>query len=63
MQDLPWRDIWSADNPVVILNEHLLLLVGRFVSTKIIHVRNKDEPWLDDQCRHAFGFRQEAHYL
>ena len=23
MQDLPWRDIWSADNPVEALNEHL----------------------------------------
>ena len=28
MQDLPWRDIWSADNPVEVLNEHLLLLIG-----------------------------------
>ena len=25
---LPWDNIWSADNPVEILNEHLLLLVG-----------------------------------
>ena len=55
MQDLPWRNIWSADNPVEVLNEHLLLLVGCFVATKIIHVRNKDKPWLDDQCRHAFA--------
>ena len=43
MQDLPWRNIWSADNPVEILNEHLLLLVRRFLPTKIIHVRNKDK--------------------
>ena len=28
IQDLPWRNIWSADNPVVILCEHLSLLVG-----------------------------------
>ena len=42
MQDLPWRNIWSADNPVEVLNEHLLLLAGRFVPTKIIRVRNKD---------------------
>ena len=61
MQDLPWRNIWSADNPVVVLNEHLLLLVGRFVPTKIISVRNKDKPWFDDQCRHAFSLKQEAH--
>ena len=27
MQDLPWRNIWSADNPVEVLNEHLLLLI------------------------------------
>ena len=60
MQDLPWRNIWSADNPVEVLNEHLLLLVGRFVPTKIIRVRNKDKPWFDDQRRHAFGLQQEA---
>ena len=44
MQDLPWRNIWSADNPVEVFNEHLLLLVGRFVPTKDIRVRNKDKP-------------------
>ena len=58
MQDLPWRNISSAENPVVVLNEHLLLLVGRFVSTMIIHVLNKDKPWFDDQCRHAFGTQE-----
>ena len=58
VQDLPWRNIWSTDNPVEVLNEHLLLLVGRFVPTKIISVRNKDKPWFDDQCRHAFGLKQ-----
>ena len=31
MEDLPWHNIWSADNPVEVLNEHLLLLVGHFV--------------------------------
>ena len=24
-------------------------------------MRNKDVPWFYDQCRHAFGFMQEAH--
>ena len=24
-------------------------------------MRNKDKPWFDDQCRHAFGLEQEAH--
>ena len=24
MQDLPWRNIWSAENPVEVLNEHLI---------------------------------------
>ena len=61
MQDLPWRNIWSADNPVDVFNGHLLLLVGRIVPTKIIRVLSKDKPWLDDQCRHAFGLKQEAH--
>ena len=22
---------------------------------------NKDKPWFDDQCMHAFGIKQEAH--
>ena len=61
MQDLPWHNIWSSGNPVEVLNEHLMLLVGRFVPTKIIRVHNKDKTWFDDQCRHAFGLKQEAH--
>ena len=61
MQELPWRNIWSADNLVEVLNENLLLLFGRFVPSKVIHVRNKDKPWFDDQCRHAFGLDQDAH--
>ena len=24
-------------------------------------MHNKDKPWFDDQCRHAFGLKQEAH--
>ena len=39
--DLPWHNIWLIDNPVEILNEHLSLLVGGFVPTKVIRVRNK----------------------
>ena len=61
MRDSPWRNIWSADNPVEVLNEHLLLLVGRFVPTKIIRVRNKGKLWFDDLCQHAVGLKQEAH--
>ena len=57
MRDLPWRNIWSSDNPVEVLNEHISLLVGRYVPTKIIRVRNKDKPWFDDQCRHAFDLK------
>ena len=54
-------NIWSANNPVEILNEYLSLLVGRYVPTKVIRVRNKDKPWFDDQCRRAFDLKQEAH--
>ena len=61
MRDLPWRNIWSSVNPVEVLNEHNSLLVGRFVHTKIIRIRNKDKPWFNDQCRRAFDFKQEAH--
>ena len=24
-------------------------------------MRKKDRPWFDDQCRHDFSFKQEAH--
>ena len=24
-------------------------------------MRNKNKPWFDEQCRHAFGLNQEAH--
>ena len=41
IQDLPWRNIWHADNPVEVLNKHLSLLVE---PTRVIHVRNKDKP-------------------
>ena len=52
---------WSASNPVGVVNEHLSLLVGRYVPTKVIRVRNKDRPWFDDQSRRAFNLKQEAH--
>ena len=45
---LPWRSIWSADNPVERLNVHLSLLVENFVPTKVIRVRNKDKPLFND---------------
>ena len=61
MQDLPWRNIRSADNPVEVLDEHLLLLVLRFLITQVIRVLNKDKPCFDDQFRHSFGLKQEAY--
>ena len=61
IRELPWRNIGLSDNPVEVLNEHLSLLVGRYVPTKVIRVRNKAKPWFDDQCRHAFGLKQDAH--
>ena len=44
-QEPPWRNIWLADYPVEVLDEHLSLLVGRYVPTKVIRVRNKDKLW------------------
>ena len=44
IRDLPWRSIWCAFNPVEVMNQHLSLLVKRFVPTKVIRVRNKDKP-------------------
>ena len=60
IHELPWHNIWLSDNSVEVLNEHLSLLVGCYVPTKVILVRNKDKPWFDDLCRHAFGLKQEA---
>ena len=62
IQDLPRHNIWLADNPVEVLNKHLSLLVGCYVPTKVIRVRNKDKPLFDNQCRHAFGLKQEAYF-
>ena len=61
VRELPWHHIWLSDNPVEVLNEHLSLLVGRYVPTKVICVCNKDKPWFDDQCRHAVFLKQEAY--
>ena len=58
IRELPWRNICLSDNPVEVLNEYLFLLVGRYVPTKVIRVRNQDKPWFDDQCRHTFGLKQ-----
>ena len=38
IRELPWHNIWLSDNPVEVLNEHLSLLVGRNVPTKVIRV-------------------------
>ena len=63
IQDLPCRSNWLSDNPIEVLNKYLSLLLGRYVTTKVILVRNKDKPWFadHDQCRRAFGLKQEAH--
>ena len=62
IRELPWRNIWLSDNPVEVLNEHLSLLVERYAPTKVIRVCNMDKSWFDDQCRHAFGLKEEALY-
>ena len=62
IQDLPYRNIWLADNSGVVLNEHLSELVGCYVPHKVIRVRSKDKPWFDDQCRYAFSLKQDAHF-
>ena len=51
----------GRDNPVEVLNEHLSLLIELYVQTKVIRVRGKVHAWFDDQFRHAFGLKQEAH--
>ena len=53
--------ILLADNPVKVLNEQMSLLVGRYVKTNVIRVRNKDRPLFYDQCRPDLGLKQEGH--
>ena len=36
-------------------------MVGHYVPTKVMSVHNNYKPWFDDQCRHAFGLKHEAH--
>ena len=55
IHDLPRYNIWFAHNPVEVLNEHLCVLVGRYVPIKVIRVPKKDKPWFDDQGRHDQG--------
>ena len=50
-----------ADNPFEVSNEHLSLLVGRYVPTKVIRVRHKKKPWFHVQCGHVFDLKQKAH--
>ena len=38
IRELPLHNIWLSDNPFEVLNEHLSLLVGRYVPTKVIRV-------------------------
>ena len=38
-----------------------MLLVGRFVPTNVIRVRNKDKSWLMINAGMLFGLMQEAH--
>ena len=58
---LPWRSIWSADNPVDRLNVHLSLLVECFVLNKVIRVCKKNKPWFNNDCRLAIDIKQGAH--
>ena len=40
-RELPWHNIRLSDNPVEVLNEHLSLLVGRYVPIRVIRVRKR----------------------
>ena len=63
-QDLPSRNIWSADNHVEDLNEHCpcwLDIMYQPLCTMFICVHNKDKPWFVDHCRRVFGLKQETH--
>ena len=52
-------DLLTNYNPDEVFNEHLSQL--RNVPTKVIRVRNKDQPCSDNQCKRPFGLKQKAH--
>ena len=33
IRDLPWRNIWLADNPVLLFNKHLSMLVLSLITS------------------------------
>ena len=55
IQDLPWRNIRSSDNPVVVLTCWFDVMYQPRLSVCTTGRR------IDDQCRRAFGLMQEAH--
>ena len=61
VRSFPWRVIYTADDPVDILNQHLSEVIERYVPSKIIRVRNSDKPWFTDECRAAFDAKQGAY--
>ena len=61
IRELPRHNIWLSDNLAEVSNEHLSLLVGLYVPTKVIRVRNNDKPWFDNQRRQAFSLKLDAH--
>ena len=58
VRHLPWRNIWLADTPVEVFERTAVPAIWTLCTNKVIHVRNKDKPWFDDQCRQAFGLQQ-----
>ena len=55
------NDIPFVNRQRIPRNEHLSLLVGRYILTKVIVMNNKDKSCNDDQCASAFDLKQEAH--
>ena len=49
LQNQPWHNIWSADNPVEVLSEHLPFWLD-VMYPRSIRVHNKNKPWFDDQA-------------
>ena len=55
IQDLSWRNIWIADNPVEVFERKSVPGGCALCTMQPRHpCGNKDKPWFDVQCRHAF---------
>lgn len=59
---LPWLAFRRSRDPIGTMNAHIADIVDRFVPSRVIVLRSRDEPWFDDSCRTVFELKQSAYH-